>query len=90
MSNVAESLEYEKDGQLAMTPYNAALLENIPEMQFNYVNHAGKFGRRRVKPLRIFHGTGVYYTDPQWLMECFDMEKQAIRCFALSKLNLVS
>lgn len=68
-------------------------LENAkkrPVMEFSYVNHAGKFGHRKVQPLRLVHGVdnlGGFYKEPQWLLICWDVEKEAIRHFALNKFN---
>lgn len=55
---------------------------------FTYVNHAGIEGVRNVLVLRSFFGTSKYYTEPQWLIECWDLDKNALRHYALSKLNL--
>lgn len=57
-------------------------------LTFKYVNHAGVEGTRNVIPIGFFFGTSKYYTDPQWLLEAWDLDKQAIRHYAFAKLNI--
>lgn len=62
--------------------------QKLPPLKFSYVNHAGRFGHRTVHPIRIYFGTAVYYKQPQWLLCAWDADKQAIRNFALNKMNV--
>lgn len=61
--------------------------KKLPPLKFSYVNHANKFGHRTVHPIRIYFGTAVYYKEPQWLMCVWDVDKQAIRNYAMNKMN---
>jgi predicted DNA-binding transcriptional regulator YafY len=38
---------------------------------------------RMVYPRQVYFGSTEFHPEPQWLMEAFDEEKQAIRCFAM-------
>lgn len=60
----------------------------VKPFTFKYVNHAGVEGVRNVIPMGFFFGTSKYYTEPQWLMEAWDLDKQAIRHYAFAKLNI--
>lgn len=62
-------------------------MSGLPSFTFSYVNHSGVLMIRSVVPLRIFFGTSLYYTEPQWLMEAFDLDRNANRTFAMSKIN---
>lgn len=62
-------------------------MSGLPSFTFSYVNHSGVLMIRSVVPLRIFFGTSLYYTEPQWLMEAFDLDRNANRTFAMNKIN---
>lgn len=57
-------------------------------LTFKYVNHDGVEATRTVIPIGFFFGTSKYYTEPQWLLEAWDLDKQAVRHYAFSKLNI--
>lgn len=48
-----------------------------------YTNYRGETGRRKVIPSSLRYGSTEYHPEPQWLMDAFDIEKQAERTFAL-------
>jgi len=50
---------------------------------FKYKNYKGEISERRVLPKRVYFGSTEHHPHPQLLMEAFDMEKNAIRTFAL-------
>ncbi|MGE0190448.1 MAG: hypothetical protein AB7T63_00255 [Planctomycetota bacterium] len=49
-----------------------------------YKNWRGETSIRRIKPHGIWFGTTQWHPHPQWLLNAFDLEKQAERSFALS------
>lgn len=49
---------------------------------FIYVNHRGECGTRRARPIRLWFGSTAWHPEPQWLMEAFDLDRQATRDFA--------
>ena len=56
-------------------------------LSFWYKNYRGELSERVVIPVRIYHGSTEWHPDPQWLMEAWDMEKDAIRAFAMSDMQ---
>lgn len=53
---------------------------------FWYRNHRGAEAYRRVIPIELREGTSEYYPEKQWLLRAYDLEKEAIREFALAKM----
>lgn len=60
----------------------------IPVLTFNYVNHRGEHSTRQVIPQQVRFGTGGYYTEPEWLLDAFDLSKNAMRTFSMRKMNI--
>ena len=48
-----------------------------------YTNYRGETGRRKIIPSALRYGATEYHPEPQWLMDAFDLDKQAERTFAL-------
>jgi predicted DNA-binding transcriptional regulator YafY len=53
-------------------------------VQFEYRNHRGEEATRTVRPIRLWFGSTAWHPEPQWLLECFDLDKQATRDYAMS------
>lgn len=51
---------------------------------FLYCNHRQEVAWRHVRPIRIWFGATAWHPEPQWLLEAFDLTKQATRDFALA------
>lgn len=61
---------------------------SVPVFTFVYINHEGKESIRNVRPISLFHGTlETFYPEPQWILKAFDIDKNAIRHFSMSKIN---
>lgn len=56
---------------------------NLDLVTFNYVNHRGEKSQRRVRPIRLWHGSTAWHSQPQWLLEAFDLDKMETRDFAM-------
>ena len=50
---------------------------------FSYQNHRGEVEVRFVRPIRIWFGSTAWHPHAGWLLEAFDVMKQATRDFAL-------
>lgn len=48
-----------------------------------YRNHRGEVATRRLRPKHIWFGSTEWHREPQWLLEAFGLDKQAVRDFAL-------
>lgn len=50
---------------------------------FLYRNHRNEVATRRVQPHRVYRGADEYHPEMQWLMTAFDLDRDAVRTFAL-------
>jgi predicted DNA-binding transcriptional regulator YafY len=57
------------------------------KVHIDYTNHRGERNWRAVVPHHIWHGTTEYHMTPQWLMTAWDMDKRAIRVFAMKDIH---
>lgn len=48
-----------------------------------YTNHRGETGLRRFVPHQLWFGWTVWHPEPQWLIIAWDLEKEALRYYAL-------
>jgi predicted DNA-binding transcriptional regulator YafY len=55
-------------------------------VRFKYRNHRGEEAIRTVRPIRIFYGCTAWHPEAQWLCECWDLEREATRDFAMSNM----
>jgi len=65
------------DPAVILAPYKGR------EFRFRYTNWRGEVADRAAIPVRVYHGATEYHPEPQWLMEAWDAEKQAMRVFAM-------
>lgn len=57
--------------------------EGVPAITLGYTNWRGEFARRRVVPIRVWFGSTEWHPEPQSLLRVWDMDKGALRDFAL-------
>jgi predicted DNA-binding transcriptional regulator YafY len=62
-------------------------VEYVRSVKIDYTNWRGERSIREIVPSRIFHGTSDWHAMPQWLMSAWDVEKQAMRDFALKDIH---
>jgi predicted DNA-binding transcriptional regulator YafY len=55
--------------------------------KIDYTNYRGERGERVVIPQDIWHGSTEFHPTPQWLMTAWDVEKHAMRTFALKDVH---
>ncbi len=48
-----------------------------------YTNHRGDTAWRRIVPESIQWGSTDWHPEPQWLLWAFDLDRDAVRTFAL-------
>lgn len=55
---------------------------------FVYTNHRGETGTRKVVPHALRYGIAEgHHNEPQWLLEVFDVDRQALRTYALKDIR---
>ena len=53
-----------------------------------YTNYRGERGKRFIVPRSIWFGCTEWHPENQWLLEAYDLDKQALRSFALQDLEM--
>lgn len=52
-----------------------------------YTNYRGQTAIRTIVPLRIYFGSTEYHSRQQWLLELWDIERAALRTYALKEIS---
>jgi predicted DNA-binding transcriptional regulator YafY len=52
-----------------------------------YVDERGETCTRRVLPERIWFGCTDWHREPQWLLDAFDVDRRAVRSFAMQRIE---
>jgi len=52
-------------------------------IKVKYKNWKGEIGIRTIIPQTIYYGSTNYHTQNQWLMDVFDVDKDALRTYAM-------
>lgn len=55
-------------------------------IRISYRNWQGKVSTRTVRVIRLTYGATEWHPELQWLLEAFDLEKGAVRLFALQDM----
>ena len=58
-------------------------LDNERIVKILYKNYRGETRIRTIIPLKIWFGNTKWHSNSQWLLDAFDVEKQANRSFAM-------
>ena len=57
--------------------------------EFDYVNWKGEKSKRQAEVNEYHYGSNEYHPEPQWLMSAYDLDKKALRTFALKDMSNV-
>ena len=57
---------------------------------FDYENYRGNKETRRVLPKRIWFGVTDWHPEPQWILDGFDLDRNALRSFAIDHISSFS
>jgi hypothetical protein len=69
-------------------PDNTLLCITGPRrVSFSYMNYKGKISRRRAVLIGIYWGSNKWHSKPQWLVKGEDLDKGAIRTYALKDIR---
>lgn len=56
-------------------------------IQIRYTNYKGETAVRRIVPIRIRFAASEWHPGEQWLMDAFDVDRQAERSFAMADIR---
>lgn len=59
-------------------------------LRMNYKNWKGKTARREIRPVSLRFGTTDWHPTPGWLLLAWDVDKAAVREFALADCDFLS
>ena len=55
-------------------------------VRIDYTNHRGERAWRRIRPIGIAFTSSEWHPERQWLLEAYDLDKEARRLFALKSV----
>lgn len=59
-----------------------------PVLTFAYLNHRGRIGERKVRPIETWYGVSQWYGGgPAYYLRAFDLDRQAERDFRFERIN---
>lgn len=64
-----------------------AIVSNEQSVRILYTNYRGETALRRIVPERIHFGNTDWHPENQWLLDAVDVEKNAVRSFALKDIR---
>lgn len=56
-------------------------------VEIDYTNYRGERAKRLIRPQQIWFGATEWHPKPQWLLTAHDLEKDAIRDFAMDQIH---
>lgn len=55
-------------------------------LKFYYKNWRGEYGYRTVMDPVMWYGSTEFHKEPQWMIKAYDVEKDAVRDFAVNDI----
>jgi predicted DNA-binding transcriptional regulator YafY len=56
-------------------------------VRIRYTNYRGEVGVRRIIPGEMRFAANEWHPAPQWLLDAFDLDKEAVRSFAVKDIH---
>ncbi len=53
----------------------------------DYTNWRGERSKRRIHPVTLTFGSNEWHKDLQWLLTAYDVDKEAVREFAMKDIH---
>lgn len=63
-------------------------METHKQVTILYTNYRGETATRLILPEKIWFGSTEWHPEPQWFLEALDIEKQAVRSFAMRDIQI--
>lgn len=64
-----------------------AVLDEETVVRILYTNYRGETAIRQIIPQRVWYGATQWHPESQWLLDAIDLEKNAVRAFALKDVR---
>lgn len=62
-------------------------MSDIKKVKILYTNYRGETSHREILPEKIWFGSTEWHSEAQWLLDAYDVEKGAIRNFAMKDIQ---
>ncbi len=62
-------------------------MSNNKPVQILYTNYRGETAYRQILPEKIWYGSTEWHPENQWLLDAVDIEKDALRNFAMQDIK---
>lgn len=69
------------------SPVNFTISDQTQKVEFAYTNWKGETRQRKAIFFRMFRGSNEWHPEAQWLVSGLDLEKDAMRTFALKDIT---
>lgn len=60
---------------------------NPKSIRINYTNWRGETSERTIVPIEVWFGTTEWHPEEQWFLRAHDVDKDAVRDFALRDIK---
>lgn len=62
-------------------------MSNMKKVKILYTNYRSETSHREILPQKIWFGSTEWHPEAQWLLDAYDVEKDAIRNFAMKDIQ---
>lgn len=62
-------------------------MNNEKKIRIIYTNYRNETNIREIIPLKIWFGHNEWHKDDQWILDAFDIDKNADRSFAMKDIR---
>ena len=62
-------------------------MSTTEQVTFTYKNHRGEVETRLVEPVQIKYTYNVWHPELQWMLEAYDVNRKALRTFAMKDIS---
>jgi predicted DNA-binding transcriptional regulator YafY len=68
-------------------PHASVVCDAASRVCIDYVNWRGERAWRRIIPQRFYFGEVEYHSGRQWIVDAWDVDKEAVRSFAMADVR---
>ena len=62
-------------------------MEENQTVKIIYTNYRNETAIRQIIPIRIWFGKTEWHPEPQWVLDAFDLDKEAERSFSMREIK---
>ncbi len=73
--------------EAALLPIELTEKAKANPIKVGYTNYRGETAVRTIIPIKFYFGSTEYHPQEQWLLEVWDVERDAMRVYAAKDIN---